>query len=100
MKATVTARSLTPSSMQRKRQMMMVDDIVPALRTENHRDNVLAEEPFAFFCSGLAPALALGLNFAHADRDLRRTQIGDGDRSHHRFADPVHLIRRRVDRAA
>src|ERR1700691_1536902 len=77
--------------MQSKREMMMVDDVVPVLWTKNHRDDMLAEEPFAFLCAGLAPALALGLNFAHADRDLRWTQIGNGDRSHHRFADPIHL---------
>ena len=48
-------------------------------RSENDRDHMLAEELGAFLRALLAPARALGLNFAHPHGNLCRTQRGDRD---------------------
>src|ERR1700678_565603 len=68
------------------RQMVMIDDVMPALGPLDHRDHVFAEELSALFRPGLAPALALGKNLPHADGDLCWSEIGDLDRRQYRLA--------------
>jgi hypothetical protein len=73
-------------AMQRERQMMMVDDIVALLRPQDHRDHVIAEEATDLLGAALAQALAFVLDLPHADRDLSRAQIPNGNRREDRIA--------------
>src|SRR5258707_7666449 len=68
--------------MQRERQMMVVDDVIALFRAEDHRDHMLAEKfgILILFLGRLTPVFALGFDFPHADGDLGRTQVGNGDR--------------------
>ena len=76
---------------QRPRQVVMIGDVVPELRSEDHRDHVLAEEFFTLLGGGLPPALALDQHLAHADGDLGRTQVDNGDQRQHRLAHITHV---------
>src|SRR5262245_60422638 len=57
--------------------MVVIDDIMALLRSENDRDHMFAQEFGALCGAFLAPALSLGLHLAHADRDLRRAKVRD-----------------------
>jgi len=61
-------------------------------------------EEFGRFSGLLLPALLLGLNLAHPDRDLGRPQLDEGDGVQDRFTDRDHgeasPYRRRRDRRA
>src|SRR5262249_1157972 len=65
---------------QRAREVMMIDDVVVLLRPEDDRDHMLAETLALLLAFVLTPALALLLHLAHADRDLRGTQVLDRNR--------------------
>src|SRR5215211_8220629 len=61
--------------------MMMIDDVVVLFRSEDDGNHVLTEKLAALFLAvRLTPALALCLNFPHANGDLGRTQACNGDR--------------------
>jgi hypothetical protein len=64
--------------MESARKMVMIDDVVPKLRAENHGNHVPAEK-LAALLAHLPPAFALRLNFAHADGNLGRAQFANGD---------------------
>jgi hypothetical protein len=66
---------------------------VARFRTEHDRDHVLAKELGALFGGDFAPALALGRNLAHADRDLRGAEIANGDSGQDGFANHMALLK-------
>ena len=59
--------------------MVMINDVMALLRSENYGDHMLAQEFGAFRVSLLAPVLSFGLNLPHADRDLCRAKFRDRD---------------------
>ena len=65
--------------MERSGQMVMIDHIGPALRTEHDGHHVLAEI-FGFVPSELIPALSSCLDLDHPDRDLSRPKRFDRNR--------------------
>ena len=72
---------------QRARQMMVIDHVIALVRAEHDGDHVLAEQLGALLLGFvLAPALALFLYLAHADRHLGRAQRQDRDRLEDGFA--------------
>src|SRR6202023_4332997 len=76
---------------KRARQMMMVDDVVALVRSENHRDHMSAEKLALCFLRlvllpVLAQALALFLHLPQSDSHLRRTQREDWNSMKDRFA--------------
>jgi len=76
--------------MERAGEIVVVDHVVSALRTQDHGKQVPAAEFRALVALLGAPRLALGLNLAHPDRDLRRAQVVDGDQMQNGFADRYH----------
>jgi hypothetical protein len=79
--------------------MMMIDDVMARFRTEHDRNHVPTKEFGALFGGDFAPALALGGNLAHADRDLRGAEIANGDGGQDRFANHVALLEQTSDSA-
>src|SRR5262249_5780273 len=70
--------------------MVVIDDIMALLRSENDGDHMFAQEFGALCCAFLAPALSLGLHVAHADRDLRRAKVRDRNWLEKRLAYVAH----------
>src|SRR5262249_55471124 len=64
---------------KRKRKMVMIDDIMVLLRSEDYGDHMFAQEFGALRGAFLAPALSFEVHLAHADRDLRRAKFRDRD---------------------
>ena len=75
---------------QRQREMVMVDHIQASLGSTNDRDHVAAEKFGLLLVVLLLPALLLGADFAHADRNLGRTQVGDRDGMQDRLTNRNH----------
>jgi hypothetical protein len=65
---------------KREGKMVMINDIMALLRSENYRNHMLAKEFGALGVAFLAPALSFRLYLPHADRDLCRTKVRDWDR--------------------
>ena len=59
---------------QRKRQVVMIDDVVAVLWTENCRNHVVAEKAADLLGFSLSQLFLLVSDFVHAYRDLRRPQ--------------------------
>ena len=68
------------------REMMMVDHVIAAFRTEHHRYHVLTEKFSARLGGELPPAFAFFVNLANSYGDLSRTKIVNGDRGQSGFA--------------
>src|ERR1700730_739256 len=62
---------------KREGKMVMIDDIMALLRSENYGNHMLAQEFGAFRVALLAPVLSFGLHFPQADRDLCRAKFHD-----------------------
>jgi hypothetical protein len=77
--------------MQRACKMMMVNDVMPALWTEDHGDHMFAEKFVTFLCAFITPTLSFGLDLTHPDGDLRWTQVQYSDRLKKRLADRGHV---------
>src|SRR3984893_12704856 len=65
---------------KREGKMVMIDDIMALLRSENYGNHMLAQEFGAFRVALLAPVLSFGLHLPHADCDLCRAKFRDRDR--------------------
>src|SRR5262249_34875410 len=72
--------------MQRPRQVVMIDDVVPVLRPEHDWDHMLAEKLVFLLFALVMPALALLLDLPNADRHLGRAQVCDRNRLENGFA--------------
>src|SRR5258708_26129641 len=70
--------------------MMMVAHIQAVLGAADDGNHVAAEEFRTFFRFLLLPALLLGLDLAHPDRDLGRPQLDEGNGVQDRFTDRDH----------
>src|SRR5690242_8756874 len=81
---------------ERAGEVMVIRDVMDLVWPEHHWDHMLAEEICALFVVLAAPALALGLNLAHAHGDLGGMQFTDGNGLEYGFPDMDH---RRLPRA-
>jgi hypothetical protein len=64
---------------KREGKMVMINDVMALLRSENYGDHMLAQEFGAFRVSLLAPMLSFGLHLPQADGDLCRVKFRDRD---------------------
>src|SRR5579859_6468165 len=78
--------ALHPLLMERAGEMMVVDDEISVLRSQDHRDHMAPEELGPLVARLFEPRLSLGLDLAHPDGDLRGSQIVDIDRMQNGFA--------------
>ena len=77
--------------LERAGEMVLIDHVMPLLRAKQHRDHVASEELTTVTVGALTPVLALLLDLAHADRDLRRAQF----RNRHGYEDRLSVVEHR-----
>jgi hypothetical protein len=76
--------------LERAGEVVVIDHVMPLLRAKQHRDHVASEELTTVTVGALTPVLALLLDLAHADRDLRRAQF----RNRHGYEDRLSVVER------
>ena len=77
---------LNPLAVERKSKVMMIDDIMSSTWPQDDWDHMSAQESPAFMSLYAPPMGAFRCHLAHADGDLRWSQIKDRDRIQNRFA--------------
>ena len=75
--------------MEREGKVVVINDIVALLGSENDRDHMLAQEFGALRVAFLTPALSFHLHLPHADGDLCRTKFRDWDRMEKRLTSGI-----------
>src|SRR5262249_9615769 len=75
--------------------VVMVDDEVVIFGSKDHRNHVTPEILRCLLVACLTlfpPAPPLGLDLAHADRELSRAQLFDGDRRQDQSSNLLHRV--------
>src|SRR5215472_2926972 len=72
-------------------KMMMINDVMPVLRTKYHWNHVFAEKLFALLFTFITPTLAFGFDLTHPNSNLCWTQIHYGHRFKKWFTDSGHV---------
>ena len=68
----------------------MINDVVPVVWPQDHRDEVFAQKFFFLFVSFASPSLSLLSDLTHTYRDLGRMQFLDRRVLQHGFMNNAH----------